>query len=150
MNEKEVSPKLSLCGGIVISSWWCETILIMVWGHLSCYFGWSPWMGPTDQCKPLARLLVWRLCSRFDLKAAIDTFYPYFVRKMSLGVFGSTLAAAWVGSGLVANIFRADGPSPRRLCLVAFDNKPLNLSLFFPLHYFPCSPINSFLVKKLL
>nr|DAD25561.1 TPA_asm: hypothetical protein HUJ06_027025 [Nelumbo nucifera] len=68
-----------------------------------------PMDGTYDQCKPLARLL-----------AAIDTFPSLLLGKMLIGVFGSALAAAWVGSGLVANMFRAKAHRREGYCLVAF------------------------------
>lgn len=60
------------------------------------------------------------ISSRFDLKAAIDTFPSLLLGKMLIGVFGFALAAAWMGSGLVANMFRAKAHRREGYCLVAF------------------------------
>ena len=39
---------------------------------------------------------------------------------MLIGVFGSAVTAAWVGSGLVTNMFRAKAHRREGYCLVAF------------------------------
>lgn len=77
-------------------------------------------MGPTISVSHWLDFWVLIISSRFDFKAAIDTFPSLLLGKMLIGVFGSALAAAWVGSGLVANMFRAKAHRREGYCLVAF------------------------------
>lgn len=54
--------------------------------------------------------------------------------KMLIGVFGSAVAAAWVGSGLVANMFRAKAHRREGHCMVAFGTgQPLAFYGSWPL-----------------
>ena len=54
--------------------------------------------------------------------------------KMLIGVFGSAVAAAWVGSGLVANMFRAKAHRREGHCMVAFGTgQPLGFYGSWPL-----------------
>lgn len=53
---------------------------------------------------------------------------------MLIGVFGSAVAAAWVGSGLVANMYRAAAHRREGHCMVAFGTgQPLAFYGSWPL-----------------